>query len=45
MVDHLTPEKRSWNMSKIRSGNTKPEMLRLADPALVSAVTGATKHL
>lgn len=27
MVDHLTPEKRSWNMSKIRSGNTKPEML------------------
>ena len=27
MVDHLTPEKRSWNMSKIRSGNTKPEMI------------------
>jgi DNA mismatch endonuclease (patch repair protein) len=27
MVDHLTPEKRSWNMSRIRSGNTKPEMI------------------
>ena len=27
MVDHLTPEKRSWNMSKIRGKNTKPEML------------------
>lgn len=27
MVDHLTPEKRSWNMSKIKSGNTKPEMI------------------
>jgi len=27
MVDTLTPEKRSWNMSRIRSGNTKPEMV------------------
>jgi len=27
MVDHLTPEKRSWNMSRIKSGNTKPEMI------------------
>jgi len=27
MVDHLTPEKRSWNMSRIRSKNTKPEMV------------------
>ena len=27
MVDHLTKEKRSWNMSRIRSGNTKPELL------------------
>ena len=27
MVDHLSPEKRSWNMSRIRSGNTKPEMI------------------
>jgi DNA mismatch endonuclease (patch repair protein) len=25
MVDHLTRAKRSWNMSRIRSGNTKPE--------------------
>jgi DNA mismatch endonuclease (patch repair protein) len=25
MVDHLTKEKRSWNMSRIRSGNTLPE--------------------
>ncbi len=24
-MDHLTPEERSQNMSKIRSGNTKPE--------------------
>ena len=24
-MDHLTPEKRSWNMSKIRSKDTKPE--------------------
>lgn len=27
MVDHLTKEKRSWNMSRIRSKNTKPEIL------------------
>lgn len=26
MVDHLTKEKRSWNMSKIRSKNTAPEL-------------------
>ncbi|MBT4339527.1 MAG: DNA mismatch endonuclease Vsr [Bacteroidetes bacterium] len=26
-MDKLTKEKRSWNMSKIRSGNTKPELL------------------
>jgi DNA mismatch endonuclease (patch repair protein) len=25
MVDRLTRAKRSWNMSRIRSGNTKPE--------------------
>lgn len=25
MTDHLTPDKRSWNMSRIRSKNTKPE--------------------
>lgn len=25
MVDHLTHAKRSWNMSRIKSGNTKPE--------------------
>ena len=25
-MDHLTKEKRSWNMSKIRSKNTKPEI-------------------
>jgi DNA mismatch endonuclease (patch repair protein) len=25
MVDRLSPEKRSWNMSRIRSGNTEPE--------------------
>ena len=25
MTDHLTPEKRSWNMSRIKSKNTKPE--------------------
>ena len=25
MVDHLTPERRSWNMSRIRAKNTKPE--------------------
>lgn len=27
MVDILTPERRSWNMSRIRSGDTKPEMI------------------
>jgi len=27
MTDHLTPVKRSWNMSRIRSKNTKPEMI------------------
>lgn len=27
MADTLTPEKRSWNMSKIKSGNTKPEKM------------------
>lgn len=26
-LDHLSKEKRSWNMSKIRSKNTKPELL------------------
>ena len=26
MADKLTKEKRSWNMSLIRSGNTKPEV-------------------
>jgi DNA mismatch endonuclease, patch repair protein len=26
MVDHLTTEQRSWNMSRIRSKNTKPEL-------------------
>lgn len=26
MVDKLTKERRSWNMSQIRSGNTKPEI-------------------
>jgi DNA mismatch endonuclease (patch repair protein) len=26
MVDHLTPEKRSWNMSRVRSRDTGPEM-------------------
>lgn len=26
-MDHLTPEKRSWNMSRIRSKNTKPEKI------------------
>ncbi len=25
MVDHLTPEMRSWNMSRIQSKNTTPE--------------------
>jgi|TARA_B100000315_G_C14108552_1_gene377040 DNA mismatch endonuclease (patch repair protein) len=27
MVDHLSLEKRSWNMSRIRSKNTKPELI------------------
>jgi len=27
VVDHLSPEKRSWNMSRIRSKNTKPEII------------------
>jgi len=27
MTDHLTPDKRSWNMSRIRSKNTKPELM------------------
>jgi DNA mismatch endonuclease (patch repair protein) len=27
MPDPLTPEKRSWLMSRIRSGNTKPELV------------------
>lgn len=27
MVDHLSEEKRSWNMSRIKSGNTKPERI------------------
>ncbi|MDC0275791.1 very short patch repair endonuclease [Verrucomicrobiales bacterium] len=26
MADHLTPERRSWNMSRIRNKNTKPEI-------------------
>ena len=26
MADHLSKQKRSWNMSRIRSENTKPEM-------------------
>jgi len=26
-VDDLTPEKRSWNMSRIRGSNTRPELL------------------
>jgi len=26
-MDSLTPEKRSWNMSRIRSKNTKPEII------------------
>lgn len=26
-MDHLTPEKRSWNMSRIKGKNTKPELL------------------
>ncbi len=27
MTDHLTEEKRSWNMSRIRAKNTKPEKI------------------
>jgi DNA mismatch endonuclease (patch repair protein) len=27
MVDTLTPEKRSWNMSRIKGSNTKPELI------------------
>jgi DNA mismatch endonuclease (patch repair protein) len=27
MSDRLTPEERSWNMSRIRGKNTKPELL------------------
>ena len=27
MTDHLTKERRSWNMSRIKNKNTKPEML------------------
>jgi DNA mismatch endonuclease, patch repair protein len=27
VVDHLTPEKRSWNMSRIKCKDTGPEML------------------
>ncbi len=27
MTDHLTKKKRSWNMSRIRSKNTKPELI------------------
>ena len=27
MVDRLTPERRSWNMSRIRSKDTKPEII------------------
>ena len=27
MTDHLSPHKRSWNMSRIRSKNTKPELI------------------
>ena len=26
MADHLKPERRSWNMSRIRNKNTKPEI-------------------
>ena len=26
-MDHLTKSKRSWNMSRIRSKNTKPELI------------------
>ena len=27
MTDHLTPEKRSWNMSRVRGRHTKPELI------------------
>ncbi|MFW5803067.1 MAG: very short patch repair endonuclease [Verrucomicrobiota bacterium] len=27
MVDKLTTERRSWTMSRVRSGNTKPELI------------------
>lgn len=27
MTDRLTPEKRSWNMSRVRSRHTKPELI------------------
>jgi DNA mismatch endonuclease (patch repair protein) len=27
LMDTLTPEKRSWNMSRIRSKNTRPELI------------------
>jgi DNA mismatch endonuclease (patch repair protein) len=27
MVDHLSPEQRSWNMSRIRSRDTRPEIM------------------
>lgn len=27
MADHLTPEKRSWNMAQIKGKDTKPEVL------------------
>jgi len=27
MVDHLSKKKRSWNMSRIRSKNTEPELI------------------
>ncbi|RWX52463.1 T/G mismatch-specific endonuclease [Candidatus Electrothrix marina] len=27
MTDHLTPEQRSWNMSRVRSRHTKPELV------------------
>lgn len=27
MTDTITPERRSWNMSRIRSKNTKPEVI------------------
>jgi len=26
-MDHLTPEQRSWNMSRIKGKDTKPEVL------------------